>query len=109
MGEDVTRDELAEERSRLATELADAKRKFMAVAKRKQQEYSKKVLLDCLADHQAILSALPAGTLSAAALSDVQCTQYKYRQPRLNAHLSAPLKTLVTTVTVLRVSCRSKS
>lgn len=33
------------ERARLASELADAKRKFMAVAKRKQQEYGKKVLL----------------------------------------------------------------
>ena len=43
--EDITRDELAVERTRLASELADAKRKFMAVAKRKQQEYGKKVLL----------------------------------------------------------------
>lgn len=43
--EDISRDELAVERARLASELADAKRKFMAVAKRKQQEYGKKVLL----------------------------------------------------------------
>lgn len=43
--EDITRGELAVERTRLASELADAKRKFMAVAKRKQQEYGKKVLL----------------------------------------------------------------
>jgi len=43
--EDISRDELAVERARLASELADAKRKFMAVAKRKQQEYGKKVVL----------------------------------------------------------------
>lgn len=34
---------LAKERARLTAELADAKKKFMAVAKRKQQEYNKKV------------------------------------------------------------------
>lgn len=41
--DDISRDELAKERARLANELVDAKRKFMAVAKRKQQEYTKKV------------------------------------------------------------------
>lgn len=41
--EDCSPDQLAEERARLAAELADAKKKFMAVAKRKQQEYTKKV------------------------------------------------------------------
>ena len=41
--EECSPDELAKERARLTAELADAKKKFMAVAKRKQQEYSKKV------------------------------------------------------------------
>lgn len=36
-------DLLAKEQARLSAELADAKKKFMAVAKRKQQEYTKKV------------------------------------------------------------------
>ena len=33
------------EKARIAAELAEAKRKFMAVAKRKQQEHNKKVCL----------------------------------------------------------------
>ena len=41
--EGCSREELTRERARLAGELADAKKKFMAVAKRKQQEYTKKV------------------------------------------------------------------
>ena len=41
--EECSPDELAKERARLTAELADAKKKFMAVAKRKQQEYTKKV------------------------------------------------------------------
>ena len=36
-------EQLAKDRARLTAELADAKKKFMAVAKRKQQEYTKKV------------------------------------------------------------------
>ena len=47
--EEISRDELARERGRLAAELADAKKKFMAVAKRKQQEYTKKVRQQCSA------------------------------------------------------------
>ena len=41
--EECSPDQLAKDRARLAAELADAKKKFMAVAKRKQQEYTKKV------------------------------------------------------------------
>lgn len=41
--EECSPDQLAKERARLTAELADAKKKFMAVAKRKQQEYTKKV------------------------------------------------------------------
>ena len=40
-----SRGELEDERARLAAELADAKRKFLQVAKRKQQEYTKKVCM----------------------------------------------------------------
>lgn len=41
--EECSPDQLAKERARLTAELADAKKKFMSVAKRKQQEYTKKV------------------------------------------------------------------
>ena len=41
--EECSPDQLAKDRARLTAELADAKKKFMAVAKRKQQEYTKKV------------------------------------------------------------------
>ena len=41
--EECSPDQLATDRARLTAELADAKKKFMAVAKRKQQEYTKKV------------------------------------------------------------------
>ena len=47
-----SKDELEDERARLAAELADAKRKFLLVAKRKQQEYSKKV---CTAPYLVLL------------------------------------------------------
>ena len=41
--EEGSGDEVTKERARMASQLADAKKKFMAVAKRKQQDYNKKV------------------------------------------------------------------
>ena len=41
--EECSPEQLAKDRARLTADLADAKKKFMAVAKRKQQEYTKKV------------------------------------------------------------------
>lgn len=44
--ESVSGSELAKEQARQANEMADVKKKFMSVARRKQQEYARKVLLN---------------------------------------------------------------
>lgn len=38
--------DVVKEQARHATELADVKKKFMSVARRKQQEYNKKVFIN---------------------------------------------------------------
>lgn len=62
--DDISRDELAKERARLANELVDAKRKFMAVAKRKQQEYTKKVPCQDAYNSSATCTYKPARVIS---------------------------------------------
>ena len=56
-----SKDELEDERARLAAELADVKRKFLLVAKRKQQEYSKKV---CMCRNLSAFASLACCTQS---------------------------------------------
>ncbi|KAA6417667.1 MAG: hypothetical protein FRX49_12355 [Trebouxia sp. A1-2] len=93
--EDISRDELAVERARLASELADAKRKFMAVAKRKQQEYGKKIkeLEDTLAAAQQLPAQLQAQLATAAASAQSQSIDLATAQSRCMA-LTAELEAL---------------